>query len=75
MHFIPGLRTNRVQAQLHTGYRATDGFCMELYYMIRGVGVLLMKSRGQDYIERIIVSTKLASKVIVFQSLRDIHRR
>ena len=70
MHILPRLRQNRARVQLRTDYRVTDGYCLELYHLMTGPAVLTVKTRGEDYIERNIVSTEMETKVIIQQCFR-----
>ena len=72
MHILPRMRTNLARVLLRTDYRVTDGYCVELYHMLTGPAVLTVKTRGEDYIERNIVSTKIEAKVVVRLPLQGI---
>ena len=63
MQILPRLRTKEALAQSNTDYRVTDGYCMELYYIVREPAVLMVKTRGQDYIESNIASATIETKV------------
>ena len=70
MHIRPSLLTNPTPGQLRADYRVTNGYCMELYHVISGPGVLTLKARGEDYIERDIASVISDNKVpLSFQGM------
>ena len=41
-------------ARLITGFLRLDGYCLELYYWLRGPALLQVKTRGEDYIEQLL---------------------
>ena len=61
MHYIADLgrflnilgreRAYAGRGRLITRHRATTGYCMELYYWLHGSSELVIKCRGQDYVE------------------------
>ena len=63
MYVMPRERMSFAHARLTTDYRVTDGYCVELYYVISGAAVLTVKIRGEDNIERNIASTTTANEV------------
>ena len=74
MHILPRPRSSPARSQLRTDYRVTDGYCLELYYIIRGSAVLSVKTRGEDYLERNIASATIASKVMLLLFVLDLHK-
>ena len=53
-------QASRVHARLITDYLSTDGYCLELYHWTKGCTVLQVTSRGEDFMERVVVkSTKV----------------
>ena len=74
MHILPRPRSSSARSQLRTDYRVTDGYCMEIYYIIRGSSNLSVNTRGEDYIERNIVSATIASKVMLLLFVLDLHK-
>ena len=69
MHILPHQRSTPARAVMRSAYLMTDGYCIEVYHMITGSAVLILKTRGEDYMERNITSTSVAKMVNLLQWL------
>ena len=47
-------QSSQTHARLITDYIAMDGFCLQLYHLTREFTILQVKSRGEDYVERLL---------------------
>ena len=71
MYLMPRDNLDSARAQLTTDYRVTDGYCVELYHVIKGTAVLTVKTRGEDNIERTIATTIIQTQVGCFIWTRE----
>ena len=63
LYLIERERTFPAQGRLMTPYKTTTGFCLELHYWLRGSSSVVIKLRGEEYVETQLVARDTVGNV------------